>query len=185
LYQRLGKETLVQTQRRKLMELKEIFIQKFKDFTPEQIIMIARAMGACKQVDEYSTCSSIDEMLEQVGMEHLLWFMRPYLYGADLREADLHGANLRGANLRDTDLHRADLRDADLRGADLREADLHRADLRNADLRGADLRDADLRDTTLHGADLREADLREADLRGEVGLSAEQREYAALRGAIL
>jgi uncharacterized protein YjbI with pentapeptide repeats len=157
------------------MEIKEIFIQTFKDFTPEQIVQIARAMGTCEQMEEYATCSSIDEMLEQASVIHLAWFMRPYLTGAPLRGADLRDVALLNANMSEADLRGADMRGADLRGADMRDAKLRNAHLRNADMRGADLRGADMRDATLHNADLREA----------VGLSEGQREYAALRGAIL
>ena len=72
-----------------------------------------------------------------------------------------------------------------LQGADLRDADL-----RDAVLQGAVLQHADLQGAVLRGADLRDADLRDADLtpiRDDFWavLSAQPREVAGLRKAIV
>jgi len=136
------------------------------------------------------------------------------LRGADLRRADLRGAflnraNLRRANLNEVNLHEAELRlsylnEAGLRRANLREADLRRANLREADLYGANLnlsylneanlREADLSEANLCGADLRGAFLNRANLHGATvqdaqfgegkGLSREEKQDLARRGAI-
>jgi len=93
---------------------------------------------------------------------------------------NLRGADLSGLDLRAVNFIRAKLHAADLSGSDLRDADLLFADLSAADLTGADLRGAALDRTVWAGSGVRGCDLRHAR-----GLTPNQRQDLAHRGAIV
>jgi uncharacterized protein YjbI with pentapeptide repeats len=114
---------------------------------------------------------------------------RVALRGADQRKIALHGTDLSGANLnlvdlRLADLGEADLSKADLRGAILSEADLRGAILSEADLRLAVLNRADLRGANLRGAVLKDAMVVKTQFGHGRGLSQEEKQDLARRGAI-
>lgn len=97
---------------------------------------------------------------------------------------DLSGTDLSDADLWWADLSRAVLSGTNLSGAVLSGANLRRADLRSVDLRWADLSEADLRRADLRGADLNGAMVQNARFGEGVGLSQEEKQDLARRGAI-
>lgn len=92
--------------------------------------------------------------------------VRPYLYGADLRDADLRQANLYKAFLSHANLTGADLAGAKLDGASLTEGVLCHTNLSRAYLTGVDFYGANLQNANLSRANLIGTHLLEADLRG-------------------
>jgi uncharacterized protein YjbI with pentapeptide repeats len=126
-------------------------------------------------------------------------FSRAYLVEANLSSAYLSQANLRGANLFRADLNEAYLVETNLSSAYLSSANLRGANLRGANLSSADLNEAYLGETNLRGANLSSANLGGADFRGSdlistnvldayfgegLGLSDEEKQDLARRGAI-
>jgi len=80
-------------------KLKDHARKVFGSQTVASIISIAHARGGCDDIREYEHLSSIEEMLETVQDNHMIWFMSPFLRGADLRGADLRNADLTEADL--------------------------------------------------------------------------------------
>jgi len=104
-------------------KLKDHARKIFGSQTVASIISIARARGACDDIEQYENLSSVEEMLETAPLDNLIWFMGPFLVGEDLAGEDLSLISLVGADLAGADLAGATITAATFRGANITAAD--------------------------------------------------------------